>query len=145
MSKTQQRSIFVTVLAWIFIVLSGIFLVAAVLYGQGDKWLSLIDLLIAAALLITSFGLFKRWNWARRCAIGIMVLAILFGLFVTFKTLAEPSWGFLILFPLFGIPSIVISLLFGWFVKKLFSAPIMAEFGIEMPAVRSESEMRSEE
>lgn len=97
----QQRSIFVTVVAWIFIVFSALALLEFVLFGfiplntlfpgqmpagpnQPDPALiasfmrgfMLVSALITAWVLLSSIGLLRRKNWARISFIIFMILGI---------------------------------------------------------------------
>jgi len=132
----KLRSTSVTVLAWLFIALFGFFAFIGVLYlrmgfldnRNGDLETGLESLLISVFILITSIGLFKRCNWARWCSIGIIVLFIMSNLWVIFAASNDP-WG--ILFLPFLIPFTALSVLLGWFITKLLSAPIKKEFGAD--------------
>ncbi|MCL2871886.1 MAG: hypothetical protein FWF41_02720 [Betaproteobacteria bacterium] len=155
MSETQQRSTFVTVLAWVFIILSGIIAIVGIdglQVGPSDRqidifgiWCDIQSILLAlllfsAFILITSIGLFKRCNWARLCAIGIMVLFLVYSLFWIVDVFSSSA----LIFPL-GIFFLIISLgFFAFFssaIGKLLSAPIAAEFGKEKKRkVKSERE-----
>jgi len=131
----QPSSLSVTVLAWIFIVLFGIFVLAGIAYlgmaglegtNPKDKWLllgiGLGSLLISVFILITSIGLFKRCNWARWCSIGIMALFD----FLLIYIMSDPWLAFAII--LFAVPIIVLSIIFTFI---LFSKSVRAEFGVD--------------
>lgn len=107
MSEDRKQSTFVTVVAWIFIALSGFGTVISVLqnimvqtvFRRADmsqamqapsdappiaafmaahlQWLFLAFLLVSAFMLASSIGLLKRHNWARLSFIGLLSLAIL--------------------------------------------------------------------
>ena len=177
MSANQQRSTFVTVLAWIFIVLSGFGTAIAILqnimiqtvfnspeFNQATQTMPpgappfaafmmshfqlffIAFLLASVFMLISSIGLLKRWNWARLCFIGLMALAIawqLAGLGIQFSmfssmheqfssaaTQGAPDMApFFIAIAVFSVIfALGFSLLFGWIIKKLVSAPIAGEF-----------------
>lgn len=103
-------------------------------------------LLFSVFMLVSSIGLLRRWNWARLCFIGLMVLTIVWQLvglgiqFSMFSSIREqissasaqggPNMGAFVI--AIGVVSILFALgfsvLFGWIVKKLMSAPIAAEF-----------------
>lgn len=176
-SVVVQRSTFVTVLAWIFIALSGFGTFISILQNimiqtvfnnpELDKafhssspdvprfalfmmghmqLLFLAFLLFSVFMLVSSIGLLRRWNWARLCFIGLMVLTIIWQLvglgiqFSMFSSIREqvsnasaqggPNMGAFVI--VIGVVSILFALgfsvLFGWIVKKLVSAPIAAEF-----------------
>ena len=99
----QQRSIFVTVVAWIFIVFSALALLEFVMFAfiplstlfqgqlpagpnQPDPALfaslmhgfMLVCSLITAWVLLSSIGLLRRRNWARISFIVFMILGIVF-------------------------------------------------------------------
>jgi hypothetical protein len=115
MSTTQsplpaERSEFVTVVAWIFIGLSGLMtLVSVVQYFMFGMMMSSSQLqgainevqtrvpaavfvfkyfrlligavfLLSLATLVVSIGLLKRWNWARLVFVGLMAIGILWSL-----------------------------------------------------------------
>lgn len=177
MNENRAKSTFVTVVAWIFIALSGFGTVIALLqnilvqtvFRSPDvtqamhvsppgappfaafmathfQWFFLAFLLVSAFMLVSSIGLLRRWNWARLCFVGLMVLAIAWQLaglglqFVMFSSMREQfsiasAQGGPDMAPFFIAIAVVsilfaigISAVFGWIVKKLLSAPIAAEF-----------------
>lgn len=115
-------------------------------------WLFRIFLLLSVSVLIASIGLLLRKEWARRLFIGLMAFGILYqiaGLFfqwwymsAVFDHLPMPSnpkpdavqamqvmQGVMSVIRIFSaLMSIGLSLLFGWIIKKLISAPIRQEF-----------------
>ncbi len=105
MAASQQRSTFVTVVAWIFIALTGyltfqfliINLMARLIplpgwsgetQGQMDvvfrtifghlRLLCFLMLLVSLTALASSIGLLKRKNWARRVFIGFLGLGVVY-------------------------------------------------------------------
>lgn len=110
MADVQQRSTFVTAVAWVFIVLSGFATVISILQNimvftvfRGPEFRQamhpsagmpaaaafmaehfhlffLAFLLISAFTLASSVGLLKRRNWARLSFVGVMALGILWNL-----------------------------------------------------------------
>lgn len=178
MAQVQQRSTFVTVLAWIFIALSGfgtiisilqnimIFTVfrspeisqamqappppdmpaAAAFMASHIYLFFLAFLLISGFTLASSIGLLKRWNWARLCFIGIMLLGIVWnlgGLVVQFSMFSSMQHQFSAaathggpdmqpVFIAFAVVSVLFavgfSVLFGWIAKRLLSPAVAAEF-----------------
>ncbi len=105
---TPTRSTFVTVIGWIFAVLSGLSLLMAVMQNimlhtvfpleqmTGDipadmpamaafmfenfALLFLIPLVVSAVILAGSVGLIRRLEWARKLMVGVMGLAALWSL-----------------------------------------------------------------
>jgi hypothetical protein len=176
--QVQQRSTFVTVLAWIFIALSGFGTVVAILqnimmftvfrgpeisqamqapappgmpsaaaFMMSHVYLFFLAFLLTSAFTLTSsIGLLKRWNWARLCFVGIMVLGILWNLgglalqFSMFSSMqhqfsAASTHGgpdmrpFLIAIAVVSVLFAVgFSVLFGWITKRLLSPVVAAEF-----------------
>ena len=178
MTETPKRSSFVTVLAWIFIALSGfgtfigivqnvlvqtVFLPAmeraqpsmppgmpaiSVFMFNHLGAIFLAFLLVSAFVLICSIGLLRRWNWARLCFAGIMLLGIVWSVggvvmqFFMFSSMQNTmqqqlqdmpdapdlSYFVMVIFVLSAVFSIGFSVLYGWIAKRLLSAPIAAEF-----------------
>lgn len=177
MSELVQRSTFVTVVAWIFIVISGFMtlisilqniMIFSVMGGAGMseamtqpppgmngaaamvfshiQWLFPAFLVIASLTLISSIGLLRRWNWARLCFVGLMILGIawhVFGmvfqfLFMSSMQASFPHEGmhgapdmrmfFIATMVVSVIMAVGFSVLFGWIAKRLLSAPIAEEF-----------------
>lgn len=178
MAQVQQRSTFVTVLAWIFIALSGFSFIISILqnimiftvfrspevsqamqappppgmppaaaFMTSHFYLFFLAfLLLSAFTLASSIGLLKRWNWARLCFIGIMVLGILWNLgglvfqFSMFSSMQEQfsaaaTRGAPDMQPFFIAVAVVsvifavgFSVLFGWIAKRLLSPAVTAEF-----------------
>jgi hypothetical protein len=187
MTETQKRSTFVTVVAWIFIAVSGFSLFSSVLMNviaslvfpaEIDKMIHtvlarlpepppvidfmisnfrlflLASLLTSTFTLISSIGLLKRRNWARWCFIGFLLLSIVMNLvspviqffaiqymqqvmqqLPQFKDIPKEvldSMDFkesMIRSVVTSIASAIgFSVLYGWFIKRLLSAPIVAEF-----------------
>ncbi|MGY0505398.1 hypothetical protein [Luteimonas sp. e5] len=106
MSATQQRSTFVTVVAWIFIILSGFATMisllqnimvltifrdpmfsnsapppgappSAVFMAEHAPLIFFAFLLLSLFMLVSSIGLLRRRNWARLCFIAALGFAIL--------------------------------------------------------------------
>lgn len=168
---------FVTVVAWTFIALSGFGTIILILqniilhtifsrpeFNQSVQapppgmppligflmdhfqLFAFIFLVASALIFVSSIGLLKRWNWARICFIGFMVLAIVWqiaGISMQFYMLptirsqiADASMqggSFMELFSVFitvvaTLFGLGLSVLFGWIAKKLMSAPIAVEF-----------------
>lgn len=177
MNPPLLRSTFVTVIAWIFIALSGMGVLAAVLqnvmvhtlfdnpeFAQAMqssplempalvvfmanhvKLVALAWLLLSSFILACSIGLLRRWNPARLCFVGLLVLGMLWqvaGTLLQWDMMASmrqqiagmavtgaPDLGpFLIAA---AVAAIVFNLgccvLLGWIARRLLSAPIAAEF-----------------
>ncbi|MFC5524471.1 hypothetical protein ACFPPA_01815 [Rhodanobacter ginsengisoli] len=106
-------------------------------------------LLLSIITLTAAIGLLRRREWARRLFIGLMAFAIayqLFGLVFQWwfmgsmqRVMALPAnapaqfasgmHGFMLAMQVFGaIMAIGFSVLFGWIIKRLRSAPIRREF-----------------
>lgn len=186
MSELKQRSVFVTVVAWIFIALSGFGTLISILqniliqtafssaeFNQAMQapappgtppfamfmathmhWFFLLFLLASAFMLVSSIGLLKRWNWARLCFVGLMVLGIawqLVGLGIQFSmfssmreqfsaaaTQGGPDMGpfFVAIAVVSVLFALVFGVLFGWIAKRLLSAEIAAEFRRQDSTVR---------
>lgn len=179
MSNVEQRSTFVTVVAWIFIVLSAFGAIIGILqnimvqalFRSGElnqamqaspsqpglppmatfmfenfQWFFLGALLVNLFSLTISIGLLKRWNWARLCFIGLMVLGVVWqfvGLgiqasifssiheqFSTASLHGAPDIGpfFIVIGAVSVIFALAFGALFGWIAWKLMSKPIAAEF-----------------
>lgn len=176
MTGNLVRSTFVTVVAWIFIALSGFSTVislvqnvliqtlfrsaqmqqalhapppgsppAAVFLMSHMELFLLAFLLVSAFTLVSSIGLLKRWNWARLCFIGLMLLGIVwqlagvgwqFAMFSSMQQLFSATAGgapdmrpFLLAATILGaLFALGFSVLFGWIAKRLMSAPVAAEF-----------------
>jgi len=164
----QPRSTFVTVLAWAFIVLSGLGVIvefvglgikADVYRGHGLVlwWCSPVYLLIFASILFISIGLLRRCFWSRLCFVTFIVLAfvcflvVIFLLFVFMSAFGgfEPYQTRGAFAAFFFLAPIVSTVLFIWIIKKLLSAPIKKEFsaGLEEDEeeIMSDEETRSEE
>jgi len=179
--QAQNRSTFITVMAWIFIVVSGFCTVISILQNimiftvfrspefnqalqappppdmppimvfmiNNFHILFIAFLIFSVFILVSSVGLLKRWNWARLCFIGIMVLGIIWNLggialqFIMFSSMQEqfaanthpdaPDMQFFV----YAIEVISVlfavgfSILFGWITKCLLSPKIIAEFRCE--------------
>ncbi|MDR2016323.1 MAG: hypothetical protein LBP90_01760 [Burkholderiales bacterium] len=103
MTEMQQRSTFVTAVAWVFIGLSGFLTIISILQNvmvqivfrdvemdqippdapfmaNHFQLFFLAFLLVSAFVLISSIGLLRRCNWARLCFVGIMLFGILWNL-----------------------------------------------------------------
>lgn len=178
MTQAQHRSTFVTVLAWVFIVLSGfstlisilqnILLFTVFLSPEASQALQAppppdlppvmafmtahLYVFFIAFLLVSTFtfasaiGLLRRWNWARLCFVGIMVLGVLWNIgglalqFSMFSSMqrefsATAMHGgadmqpFFISIVVFNVLFAVgFSVLFGWIAKRLLSPAVAAEF-----------------
>ena len=176
--ENQPRSTFVTVVAWIFIALSGMGTFVAILQNvmiytvfrrpevaqamQASQpagappialfmlahiqWFFMGFLILSIFMLVSAIGLLRRRNWARLCFIGMMVLAIVWQLvgvivqIVMFSSMREqfamqaapgmPDMSlFFIAASVFGaLFAISFCVLFGWIIRRLVSAPVVAEF-----------------
>lgn len=154
MKTTSNRSTFVTVVAWIFIVLSGLGVLISIMqnamvwvmardFGEG---LPLVFKLIFPAILLlevwwlaSAIGLLLRKNWARISFIVLLGLGILY---MVGSTVTQ--WVLLARMPVSNdasfasirlmmqivtlVMALGVSLLFGWIIKRLRSVPIKAEF-----------------
>lgn len=182
-AAAPSRSTFVTVVAWIFLLLSGFGLFISLLQNlmvhllfppeafeefarmppppgmpAGAGWIfghlkAFFALMVLPVLAIfaASLGLLKRWEWGRKLFIAMMALSIamnlvmlvfqgfmLAGLHGQFEAVAQaapagqapPDVGaFLIGIGIFTLLySLGISAVQAWIVKRLMSAPIVAEF-----------------
>ncbi len=105
-------------------------------------------LLVMIAVLIAAIGLLKRKNWARIAFVWIMALGILYNaasvalplyFFSTFghrfeaaSGNAPESFAFIrntaVIFA--GVMALVLTVLFGWIIKRLLSPRTRAEFGV---------------
>jgi hypothetical protein len=103
-------------------------------------------LLISSFTLVSSIGLLKRWNWARLCFVGLMLIGIVwqlsglgfqFSMFSSMQQQFSPAAapGAPDLRPFIVAIAVVstlfalgLSVLFGWIARRLLSAPIAAEF-----------------
>jgi hypothetical protein len=173
-----QRSPFVTVIAWIFIALSGFGLaisllqnvlihailrspgfegaleaptdgvppVVAYLFGHLEL-VAFASLLVMALVFVSSIGLLRRWNWARLCFAGLMILAVAWQLagialqfflfpFMRSQLAAAAAHGdgpdigpfFIGVYVVSVLFALGFGVLFGWIAMKLLSRPIAAEF-----------------
>lgn len=177
-NQPAERSTFVSVIAWVFIVFSGLatavtalqnILVHTVfkdsempglnetappLFAFMHEHISLYFLglfLLSLSMLIASIGLLKRKNWARLASITLLVLAIisqLGGLIVQFAVFSSMRAEFAaqpesidmdtILIAILGFNTVLavgIVVLFAWFIKRLLSAKITAEFSQPAQAI----------
>lgn len=170
MSSDQSRSTFVTVVAWIFIVISGFTLVMSLLqnimfilffephqiaqapeeissFAQfifNNIQFSLIAMLcIITITFVSSIGLLKRKEWARKLFIGIMVIWIIWniGSLIMSQTMmnqfppeleVEMPAEFKVMERIITIFTAVFTIslsgLFAWIIKKLSSGKIQKEF-----------------
>lgn len=176
--EAQHRSTFVTVVAWIFIVLSGFSTLISILqnimlftvfldpdvsqamqappppdmppamaFMTAHFYVFFVAFLIISVLTLASaIGLLKRWNWARLCFVGIMILGILWNLgglalqFSMYSTMhrefssAATHGGpdmqpfFISIVVLSVLFAVGFSVLFGWIAKRLLSSAVAAEF-----------------
>jgi len=174
---TAPRSTFVTILAWIFIVISAlstcialmqaamfIFLIphdafsspqAQAQMRQGPPILSFMvrhAIIIfplfwsgAVAMLVSAIGLLRRWNWARWLFIALLAFGILWNLGSVIvqhlligsaplpvapdnAALQGMRVMMIVIQVVSAIMAVAISVLFGWIIRRLLSAPIAAEF-----------------
>lgn len=177
-AASVQRSTFVTVLAWIAIVMAGFTTFVGVLQNimvstmmsfddmplpsgpefeqipefmrflmANVRWAFLAFLMVSAATLASAIGLLRRKEWARLAFIGLLSLGIVWniaGIFIQHSMLGSAAMAPMHAPPEFraefermammmGIFSVVfavaVSVLFGWIIKRLCSAPVRAEFG----------------
>lgn len=174
--RESQRSTFVTVLAWIFIIFAGFGIFVSVMQNimfsqmfampemqqaisqlnemqdmsffarfifQHFQLFLFIILALIFLFFISSIGLLKRKNWARKFFIGFISLGIIFlligfGLQFVFDPISQgtppdqipPEFTrmmrmmkiFMLIF------TAVLTILFGWIIKKLTSKKIKKEF-----------------
>jgi hypothetical protein len=144
------RSTFVSVVAWVFIVVSGLGTLVTTLQNfiihflgqqmalifqaglpQKASWFTIfvlthlklyfaVVLAIVLFTFVSSIGLLNRKNWARLTFVGLMILGIMWNLPTLFSSLAALRPN--VLFELGLI------LIFGWIGRRLLSAPVVAEF-----------------
>ena len=150
---TSSKSSFVTILAWIFIVLTSFsvfgsfisiimsfFIPIAKLSGSMNQIKFLVNFIFAAILLISAIGMLKRKEWARISFIYTIWVFIIFAfgnaiykIFTPIKfpdsLQIEPTY-FMIIFRIVVLifMVIVVSILFGWVIKKLKSDEVKQEF-----------------
>lgn len=175
------RSGFVSVVAWIFIVLSGFGtligilqnVMVAFLFPMKEMQQAIHDpkgppvppvaefmfghfqlivatmLLVMATVLITSIGLLRRKNWARKLFIFFMALGIIWQLlglafqlvfFSEFPQMPPPgapadfaggTQTVLVVIELLSVGmALTFTLLFGWIIKRLLSKEVKEEFGV---------------
>lgn len=102
-------------------------------------------LLVSVATLVSSIGLLRRRNWARRVFIGLMLLAMawqLGGLVLQFAMFSSTQAQFAnapgapdmrAFFAAMAVVGVLFALgfsvLFGWIARRLMSAQVAAEFG----------------
>ena len=182
-AAAPTRSTFVTVVAWIFLMLSGFGLLITLLqnlmvhflfppdafealgnaplppgmppaagwFFAHMKWVFALFLLPTLAIFVASLGLLKRREWGRKLFIAMMALSIamnlvmlvfqgfmMVGLHDQFEAMAQaapagqapPDVGaFLIGIGVFTLLySLGISAVQAWIIKRLVSAPVVAEF-----------------
>lgn len=177
-TEAPQRSSFVTVLAWIFIVISGYMTLGGIFqnimlarflpqmgleaalatHSAADvglpsffafmfryfQLIAAVTLVVAVATLAASIGLLKRENWARRFFIALMTVGIVWNVVMVIlqQVMISQMAGFgapadfraqlqfmrVAVFVVSLIMAIAMSVLFWWIIRKLRSAPIVAEF-----------------
>lgn len=115
-------------------------------------WIFRIFLLLSVWVLIAAIGLLLRKEWARRWFIGLTAFGILYQIAELFfqwwyanavfdhlpmppnpkpdvAQMMQVMQGFMTVIRIFSaLMSIGLSILFGWIIKKLISAPIRQEF-----------------
>ncbi len=170
-----RQSVFVTVVAWVFIVLTGFgslltcaqnaIIAPLALSGEfregamqsGNEWVTwlvpgwfLFAFVMNATTLVSSIGVLRRWNWARRLFIGILGFGVawclvgaalqsaifLFGLPV-FSGPPPPREMLPVMIVISGVTwlfSVSIVALFVWIIRRLVSDDIRLEFGAISPA-----------
>jgi hypothetical protein len=146
----MRRSKFVSVVSWVFIVISGLGTLVAVLQNviieslgaqmglvfqaglaPNSSWLTLlvvshlkiyfaILLALAVLALVSSIGLLKRKNWARFVFVGLMVFGIIWNLPSLFSSLAAPRASLLF--------ELGLILILGWIAQRLLSSAVATEF-----------------
>jgi hypothetical protein len=149
----MHRSKFVSVVSWIFIVISGLGTLVAVLQNviiqflgaqmgfvfqaglaRNSSWLTLlvvshlkiyfaILLALAVLALVSSIGMLKRKNWARFVFVGLVMLGITWNLPGLFSSLVAPRVGLLF--------ELGLILILGWIVQRLLSSAVATEFAGE--------------
>lgn len=173
------RSTFVTVVAWIFIILSGFASLISLLQNimlfslfrtpeiaqamqapppPGTPaifahlttlmpWIFVFFLVMSLLTFASSIGLLLRRNWARLVFIGALVVGILWNVggmvmqFTVFRMISEQFAAapdmpeaasmrttFIVMIIFGGIVALAFCALFGWIIKRLTSAGIVAEF-----------------
>ena len=151
--NTTDRSTFVSVVGWVFIVVSALGIIVAAIENvlvralgplvghlahaippSKASWFTVLVmshlkiyyavlLVICVITLVLSIGLVKRRNWARLAFVGLMVLGVLWNIPAIFVTLVTNKAY--IFFP------VVLILLFGWLGMRLASSKATAEFAGE--------------
>lgn len=148
-----DRSKFVSVVGWIFIVVSALGCIFAaieniVVHAIGPQvdilfhaspppnasWFTVLVmshlnlyfallLVICLITFVSSIGLVKRKKWARPVFVGLMVLGVLWNVPALFSPFASHK--------AYILYSLVLILLFGWLAKRLASSNTIAEFAGE--------------
>jgi len=146
----MHRSKFVSVVSWVFIVISGLGTLVAMLQNvivqflgaqmglvfqaglaPNSSWLTLlvvshlkiyfaILLALAVLALVSSIGLLKRKNWARFVVVGLVIFGIIWKLPGLFLSLASPSASLLL--------ELGLILILGWVAQRLLSSAVATEF-----------------
>ncbi|HKK05010.1 MAG TPA: hypothetical protein VKA50_04090 [Gammaproteobacteria bacterium] len=113
---------------------------------QNMRWLFLALLIASTVTLVAAIGMLLRKNWARRVIIAVLVLGIVWNLgglvfqhvFISsmapipadmppdFKTVFDVFRTVITVFS--ALIALVVSVLFGWIIKRLMSPIIRAEF-----------------
>ena len=157
-SSRQNQSSFISVLAWIYIVFSGISLLGAIIFrnyqtpslnqmGIGNTGtqhfqnlfgflLNHSQILFAAfsfSILLAAIALLRRKNWGRIifiCLMGLSVAWCIITLFIQYNFLSSYAQSnlFPILMAFSVIPSLGFASLFIWLISQLISAEIKREF-----------------
>lgn len=171
---TTQKSTFITVLAWIFIVLSAFGVLMSIAQNilintfldepyhiskvddasgfnwkealfSNIKWVFAFVGLCILSFFISSIGLLKRKNWARKAIIILLVLGLMYIIgasianVIAFRNLRSiPNQSdmeaFEIVLPIvMAVFAIGMTILYIWIIKKLMSQNIKAEFIQSIP------------
>jgi energy-converting hydrogenase Eha subunit C len=154
-SEPKKRSVFVTVLAWLFIVMSGFTTLISIFQNivihllfqkvkpaESTQQLSgleglvynhinlifLLYLLVSIACFVSSIALLRRKKWARIIFIFLMTIGIIWNIVssvLEFITFTPSEFGLIITWLLMALG---MSVLFGWIIHKLASNQIKTEF-----------------
>jgi hypothetical protein len=103
--------------------------------------LTLLNLAIAGFMVYTGYALWKRRNWARITYIVLFIIGIVanvIGIAVAglFGSLfAQVGTPFGVVFVVIALLSLSVIVLFAWFIRRLASARVKAEFASISPVV----------
>ena len=156
MSVPVSRSTLVSVLGWLGILLGALTAFSALVqfsfFGTLAetpapdmqpiqepvfRWfqgITVVNLAVAGFMIYTGYALWKRRNWARVTYIVLFVIGIVanvigVSLAALFSSLfSQVGAAFGAVFVVVALLSLGVALLFGWFIKRLNSAPVKSEF-----------------